>query len=239
MKLLRHECGHAINYAYKLYTKTRWRELFGLFSVKYSNSYYFRPYSKRYVIHLQDNYAQSHPDEDFAETFATWLAPDSKWEKRYHDWPVIKKLLYIDHVMKNIADQRPLVEAPDNPPWSASRMTSTLEVYYIRRQRELGNSFQGFYDDCLKKIFIQKNHADNNSSASKFLRKHRSSIINYVTQWTGHRKYDIYQLYNRFISRCSALDLYASDETSNIVAVTSLLTAIASDTIRTDRRFQL
>jgi len=86
MKLLRHECGHAINYAYRLYRRTRWRELFGPFTADYLDSYYYRPYSKRYVIHLRDSYAQSHPDEDFAETFAVWLAPDGNGQTAIRRW---------------------------------------------------------------------------------------------------------------------------------------------------------
>jgi hypothetical protein len=76
MKLLRHEAGHAINYAYRLYQKSRWRELFGPISEEYNVRDDFpRKYSRAFVVHLPENYAQAHPDEDFSETFATWLTP--------------------------------------------------------------------------------------------------------------------------------------------------------------------
>ena len=120
MKLLRHECGHALSYAYDLYKKTRWRELFGRVSARYLNSYCAQPYSRRFVIHLEDNYAQSHPDEDFAETFAVWLAPNSGWQTKYADWPVIKKLRYIDSVFKKIGGKDPLNVSEGTPPWSVS-----------------------------------------------------------------------------------------------------------------------
>jgi len=233
MKLLRHECGHALNYAYQLYRRSRWRELFGPFSTKYSDYYFYRPYSRRFVIHLEGNYAQAHPDEDFAETFAVWLTQASRWEQKYRGWPVINKLRYVDSLVSRIRDKSPLVKVPAKPPWSASRMTSTLAAHYERKRKALGTEFQGFYDDSLKELFSAKGGADSKLKASKLLRQHRRRIINSVTRWTGHRKYDIHQLVNKFIYRCDALDLYAGGgDTECIIAVTALLTTIASNTLR-------
>lgn len=232
MKLLRHECGHTLNYAYELYKKTRWRELFGSFSEKYPCSYSFRPYSRRFVIHLEGNYAQSHPDEDFAETFAVWLSPDITWEQKYKDWPVIKKLRYVDQLMKKIADKPPVKTSLGRPPWSASRMTSTLAAHYERKRKALGSEFQGFYDDSLKRLFESKR--DNFSmKASLFLRLNQRELVDNVSFWTGHRKYDIRQLVNTLIARCDALEMYVGSKQSNgIISLTALLTAIASNTLR-------
>jgi hypothetical protein len=232
MKLLRHECGHALNYAYRLYKKTRWRELFGPFSARYSDSYYFQPYSRRFVIHLDDCYAQAHPDEDFAETFAVWLAPNSRWEQKYDDRPAVKKLRYVDRLMSEIKNRSPLVTVRQTPPWSASRMTSTLAAHYQRKRIELGSQFQGFYDDSLKNLFTTR-HTGSPLKASKLLRHYRRLIIDNLSRWTGHRKYDVHQLVNKFIQRCDVLDLYArTAEMENIIAVTALLTVIANSTIR-------
>ncbi len=237
MKLLRHESGHAINYAYRLYKKTRWRELFGPFSAAYSDSYYYQPYSRKCVIHLEDNYAQSHPDEDFAETFAVWLTPNSNWRIKYHGWPVMKKLQYVDRLMKRIGSQSPAVSAPANPPFSASRMTSTLATYYERKRQALGTKFQGFYDDGLKEIFAAGKGDSAQVRASKLIRRHRRQLVNSITRWTGHRKYDIHQFLNRFIARCDSLELYVPQELNeNVIALTALLTAIANDTFRTTGR---
>jgi len=238
MRLLHHECGHALNYAYELYKKTRWRELFGLFSVRYSNSYYYQPYSRRYVIHLEDNYAQSHPDEDFAETFAVWLTPRSRWEQKYRGWPVIKKLRYMDSLMKKIANQPPVNTVRERPPWSASRMTSTLAAHYERKRKALGSEFQGFYDDSLEILFASKSGDPSSPKASRFLRHNRHAIVNSVSRWTGHRKYDIRQLVNNLINRCDVLNLYANpDQTDNIIGLTALLTAIAGNTLKPFRRY--
>jgi hypothetical protein len=238
MKLLRHECGHALNYAYELYKKTRWRELFGLFSARYSGSYYYQPYSRRFVIHLEDNYAQSHPDEDFAETFAVWLTPNSGWEQKYRDWPVIKKLRYVDSLMKKIGDQSPVNTVRERPPWSASRMTSTLAAHYERMRKALGSEFQGFYDDSLEALFASKHSGSASLKASRLLRRHRRELVDSVSRWTGHRKFDIRQLVNTLVNRCDALDLYAKPgQSDNIIGLTALLTAIAGNTLKPFRRY--
>jgi hypothetical protein len=234
MKLLRHECGHAMNYAYGLYKRTQWRELFGPFSTRYSDSYYFQPYSRRYVIHLRDNYAQSHPDEDFAETFAVWLSPGSNWRQKYKDWPVIKKLQYVDRLMRKISNQPPPEKIEERPPWAASRMTSNLAAYYDRRRRGLGTAFQGFYDDHLRLLFGSIGTSTPGVQASQLLQRYRRELIDYVTKWTGHRKYDIHQLVKRLIMRCDALNLYArGSDMHNVVGLTALVTAIANNTLRT------
>lgn len=234
MRLLRHECGHAINYAYQLYKRTRWRELFGHFSARYGNTYSFQPYSRRYVIHLSDHYAQSHPDEDFAETFAVWLSPQNNWKEKYRDWPVLKKLNYIDNLMAKIAAAKPLVKADLNPPWSAHRMTSTLTAYYERKRKALGADFHGYYDNCLRRLFKSEKNGHTEMPAAQLLREHRRVLINNVTDWTEHRKFDINQLIGRLILRCERLELYGRQD--DLVGLTALITAIAGKTFRPDRR---
>lgn len=236
IKLLRHEAGHAINYAYKLYRRTRWRELFGHFSSHYSDTYQYRPYSRRFVVHLDDYYAQCHPDEDFAETFAVWLSPDSHWRDKYKKWPAMQKLEYIDHVMSRIADREPVVTASPRPPWAAARMTSTLLAYYNRKRNQLGKEFKGYYDDSLKVIFSAGPAGDSSVKASTMLRRHRRLLISHTARWTGHRKFDIHQLLNRIIQRCDTLDLYTKDNLDALIGITTLLTAIASGTHRIDTR---
>jgi hypothetical protein len=236
MKLLRHECGHAVNYAYELYKKTRWRGLFGPFTADYSDSYYYQPYSRRYVMHLGGNYAQAHPDEDFAETFAVWLMPGSRWEEKYRDWPVIKKLRYVDGLVKRIGDQAPVNTVREKPPWAASRMVSTLAAYYERRRKALGSAFLGFYDESLKVVFATERSGASAVKASKVLRTHRRRIVDNVTRWTGHRKYDIHELVNRLIGRCDVLGLYARDgEADNVIGITAFVTAIASNALHISR----
>src|SRR4029077_997536 len=109
MAILRHEAGHAVQQAYQLHRRRRWQQLFGLSSKRYPLYYRPDPASRRYVQHLRLWYAQSHPDEDFAETFAVWLRPRSNWRTRYAGWPALNKLEYVDELMGEIAGKRPPV----------------------------------------------------------------------------------------------------------------------------------
>jgi hypothetical protein len=109
MMLLRHEAGHTFNYAYKLYNKREWRQLFGQFSLPYKKNYTVDPYSKRFVLHLSGWYAQRHPDDDFAETFAVWLTPGSDWRKAYDSTPALAKLLYVDKVAAKYGKKPPML----------------------------------------------------------------------------------------------------------------------------------
>ncbi len=75
MRFLRHEAGHALNYAYRLYDDPEWNSIYGPFLRPYTDDYKPNPFSRSFVRHLPGWYAQKHPDEDFAETFAVWLDP--------------------------------------------------------------------------------------------------------------------------------------------------------------------
>src|SRR5262249_61839757 len=107
MMYLRHEAGHAFNYAYKLYRTPEWKTLFGPFRRRYRDNYRPVPFSRNYVRHLAGWYAQKHPDEDFAETFAVWLTPRSGWRRRYRNWPALRKLEYVDELMDGIRGVEP------------------------------------------------------------------------------------------------------------------------------------
>src|SRR5262245_44455995 len=106
MRILRHETGHAIENAYRLRRRHRRQQLFGKTSLPYPQHYAPKPYSKRYVLHLEAYYAQSHPDEDFAETFAVWLTPSSRWRWRYAGWRVLRKLEYVGELMRGVDGRR-------------------------------------------------------------------------------------------------------------------------------------
>ena len=65
MRILRHEAGHALDNAYRLRRRKRWREVFGPASPPYPARYRARAGSRRYVHHLGEWYAQAHPDGGF------------------------------------------------------------------------------------------------------------------------------------------------------------------------------
>jgi len=211
MQLIRHETGHAINYAYRLYRRTRWRELFGPISMEYNvQEYYARPYSRQFVEHLPDNYAQSHPEEDFAETFAVWLTPGLDWRRRYRGWKALKKLEYVDHLMSDLAGRRPEVVTGEKL-WPVSRVRSTLANYYRKKRREFGDGYPGYYDDLLKRLFSPEPGAKN-QRASAFLRRRRPHLVKQISAWGHLRKYEIDNVLRRMCQRAEELDLYVQDD---------------------------
>jgi hypothetical protein len=206
MKLLRHECGHALNYAYQLYRRTRWRQLFGAFSATYSNSYYYRPYSRRFVIHLKGNYAQSHPDEDFAETFAVWLTPRPNWRKRYAGWHALRKLEYMDDLMREIAGKPPFLRSRAHVD-PLRRIGKTLRQYYAEKKERYSGDYPDFLDSDIRKLFSDAPEFRKNESAAAFLRKTRPEIRRTVSRWTGHNQYNLDLLLKDVIGRCRELKL--------------------------------
>jgi hypothetical protein len=133
MMFLRHEAGHTFNYAYRLYRKREWRRIFGWFSQPYKNDYSTVPFSPRFVSHFAGWYAQRHPDDDFAETFAVWLTPDSEWKKRYSGTPALDKLLYVDKMAREHGKQQPAItEGKLHVP--LQEMTMTLEEWFTRHR---------------------------------------------------------------------------------------------------------
>jgi hypothetical protein len=154
MKLLRHEAGHAINYAFRLHNRKKWKLLFGPFAKEYPDRYKYQPYSKSFVIHLDDGYAQYHPDEDFAETFAVWLTPDSNWRKKYAGWKALKKLEYVDALMRRIAHRQPIV-SKGSKHWNIARLTSKLATHYRKRRAFYALPMAA---PCFEKHCIKRTH---------------------------------------------------------------------------------
>src|SRR3954447_21582528 len=126
---LRHEAGHAFNYAYMLYESKEWLDLFGPFDRPYLDDYTPVPFSRKFVRHIPGWYAQKHPDEDFAETFAIWLDPDSRWRSRYASWGAMRKLLYVDRIARELGDVTP-AHAAGETDVTVDEMEQTVEQFY-------------------------------------------------------------------------------------------------------------
>jgi hypothetical protein len=227
MKLLRHEAGHAFNYAYRIHARKGWKETFGDINAPYYHvTYDSKPYSRRFVIHLEDHYAQAHPDEDFAETFAVWITPDSDWRTRYRGWPALEKLEYLDRVMADIGGTPPKVKKTDQP-WSAGRMASTLQGFYERKRKYLGSEFPGYYDPGLKRIFAMPEDGAQPEKAIHFLRRHRAALLRASSAWAPQRKYDVGRLLDKLIARCGHLDLHLKRlPQESLLDITAFITAI-------------
>jgi hypothetical protein len=207
MKLIRHEAGHAYSYAYRLYRRKKWQAHFGLASTEETEFYRPRPYSRSYVVHLDDWYAQSHPDEDFAETFAVWLTPGLDWRTQYRDWKALEKLEYVDSLMRSLAGVPPLHQ-PVFRHTDYDCLNVKLKTYYRRKRRLYEDAYPDFYDADLRRIFNAARDVPGAQSAASYLRRHRRQIMEEVCRWTNERKYRVTGLLNRLVNRCDALDLH-------------------------------
>ncbi|QDT13253.1 hypothetical protein K239x_52710 [Planctomycetes bacterium K23_9] len=206
MKILRHEAGHAIDTAFRLRRKARYRELFGKPSQNYPEYYQPNPSSHDYVLHLEMWYAQSHPLEDFAETFAVWLRPGSRWRKRYSDWPAIEKLHYVDEIMKSIRGKKPLVTTRQQVD-PLSRIRKSLRTHYQRKRLHYGVDFPSIYDKDLRKLFSNSDEHRRNMTGAAFLSRIRNELRRTVAHWTGEYSYTIDQVIQEMIERCRELNL--------------------------------
>ncbi len=206
LKILRHEAGHAIDNAYRLRERRRRRQLFGLSSALYPKYYLPRPYSKSFVIHLDAWYAQSHPDEDFAETFAVWLDPGGDWRSRYADWPAHRKLEYVDYVMRGLAGQRPVVRTQREVE-PLERLRKTLREHYQQRRGFYGLDHPDFYDRDLRRLFSDDPQHASRPPAAAFMSRFRKEARRRVGRWTGTYQYTIDQVIGDMIRRSRELKL--------------------------------
>jgi hypothetical protein len=208
MRILRHEAGHVLQASYQLQRRRRWQELFGPSSTRYPEYYRPNPASRRYVYHLPLWYAQSHPDEDFAETFAVWLTPRSNWRKRYAGWPALKKLEYVDELMAEIAaEKRALTRRLHVDP--LSRLTQTLADHYEKKRVHYAVDYPKIYDPDLRRIFSDDPKHRRSPAASAFLRHNRAKIRQIVSKWTGEYELTLDAVFDDMIRRCRELKLRA------------------------------
>jgi len=215
MRLIRHEAGHAYSYAYRLHKKKNWKGLFGSSSQEYLDTYRPRPHSRSFVLHLDNWYAQSHPDEDFAETFAVWLTPNSRWKTQYKGWKVLQKLQYVDKLMGQI-QRKPLPHQPRFRSKDHSGLNIKLKTYFHRKRKMYAESYPDFYDRDLRVIFTDEPEKKSNEKGWRYLNKNKQKIVNAVAFWTKEKKYTISDLLDNLIERCKELNLYAPKENDTL-----------------------
>lgn len=206
LRILRHETGHAFDTAYRLHRRERYRKIFGKYTAPYPEHYHPRPYSKNYVLHLEPSYAQAHPAEDFAETFAVWLKPRSTWRAAYEGWPVIKKLEYVAELMDEIRSQKPLVTSREHVE-PIRTLRKTLGEHYAQKRDQHGINLPNLYDQHLRKLFSDALPSVEQPSAAAFLRRNRAELRKTVAHWTGEYQYIIDQVLQEMIERCRELNL--------------------------------
>ncbi len=169
LRIMRHETGHAIDNAYALRRRADWRRTFGRASAPYPDDYSPRPSSRRHVLHLGHWYAQSHPTEDFAETFAVWMQAKARWRRDYEEWPVLRKLEFVDELMGRVAGQKPkhrnrsVVEP-------LAQVEQTLGEHYALKKARYGGVEQR-YDQWMSRVFISRKRRPRGVAASRFVRE--------------------------------------------------------------------
>jgi hypothetical protein len=202
MMYLRHEAGHAFNYAYRLYLQPEWQKLFGSIAEVYLDDYKTVPFSARFVRHVPGWYGQKHPDDDFAETFAVWLTPHSDWRSRYEDTPALAKLEYVDRVVREVGGQPPPVAdgALDTP---VEEMEMTLAEWYAPDESGPSCALPDILDSDLEALF-----PDNEGQpAQELIRAYHRVLIRDLNYWTGVTRQVLHALLGEVLRRVEALQL--------------------------------
>jgi hypothetical protein len=236
LRYLRHEMGHVVNYAYRLHETKEWIERFGQMSRPYEEEYRPRPFSREFVHHLPGWYAQKHPDEDWAETFAVWLTPGLDWRQQYGKWPgAMRKLEYCERTMAEVLDKDPVVTRTELDDDVAS-LSMSLEQYYREAKGSLAESPQEL-DEMLETIFADADKTGVRLAASDLIRKLERDLPASVFQWTGHMPERTRWLLDAMAQRADAMSItYPVDEGEGYtIALTSLVTALAMNWLQSGK----
>ncbi|HKW47731.1 MAG TPA: hypothetical protein VJN70_09800 [Gemmatimonadaceae bacterium] len=227
IRYLRHEAGHAINYAFRLYERDDWRRTFGSFLRPYRERYRTDPFSREHVRHILGWYAQKHPDEDFAETFAVWLTPDIDWRTEYAGWPALAKLEYVDRVMAEIGELKPDAVVPTADDLPVESMDYTVAEHYDSELEEIPIGDARQFDADLRRIFALRADAPSGVAADQFIAQHYREILVRLSYWTAEPPAVVRSLLDHLITRVRALGLHVSGlDAATLIELTAFGTAV-------------
>ena len=239
LRYLRHEMGHVVNYAYRLYDDEEWVKQFGSITQPYGEEYRPEPFSRRYVRHLPGWYAQKHPDEDWSETFAVWMTPGLDWRKEYGGWPVAStKLAYCERTMAAIRERDPVVTDADLDE-DVGQIEYSIDQYYLDAAASASELPPGL-DGALRAIFEDLGGDEGMSleeplaPASALIRRLEPELMANVFRWTGHFPERTRVLLRYLAERAAQLQQgYATTrETTAIVGITTLVTGLAMNYVQ-------
>ncbi|MEZ6014305.1 MAG: hypothetical protein R3F49_04275 [Planctomycetota bacterium] len=237
MKLLRHEAGHAFDNAYGLHRKALWRKTFGNYSEPYRWQYRPNPGSRRFVQHLDFWYAQSHPAEDWAESFAVWLGPRATWRREYEGWPALAKLEAVDSIVADLRGAA-MVTRTRRKPGALSTERITLREHYKARKRAFVKDEPAEIDTELLRLFSDERIHARRPAAATFLRERRQELRARVSELTGQYRYDVDQSLRMMMSRCKELGLRLSrSEAESRIGAAILLTMLSTLSARGRQEF--
>ena len=227
MRYLRHECGHAVNYAFRLHERSDWLHTFGSFSKPYRDRYRADPLSRAHVRHILGWYAQKHPDEDFAETFAVWLTPGLDWRAEYAGWPALDKLEYVDHEMAEIRELSAETPAPTADDLPVEAMDYTVAEHYDSDWERIPLDDPRQFDVDLRRIFTMATDAPAGMPADEFIQRHYREILLRIAYWTGESPTVVRSLMDYVITRAVKLGLrVAGLEAATLIELTAFGTAV-------------
>lgn len=206
MRILRHEAGHALDNAYRLHTRRTWADMFGSYRVPYPEWYQPQPGSRDYVLNLDAWYAQAHPAEDFAETFAVWLKPGSAWRRTYEGWGSLRKIEYVDRLMKALAFRSPRNRSKRHVD-SLRSLKTTLREHYQKKRAYYTIHWPALFERNLYRIFSNESRHQSLPSAALFMRRNQRDICRIVASSTGVHQYTVNHILRHMIVRSRDLNL--------------------------------
>lgn len=234
LRYLRHEMGHVVNYAYQLYEQEDWVKQFGSMTQPYEEDYRPEPFSRRFVRHLPGWYAQMHPDEDWAETFAVWMTPGCDWRAAYADWPALAKLEYCDRTLTALNTRDPQVTATERDE-DVGELAYSLDEYYRESASDDEEvKFPPGLDGALQTIFETSGTPEDASGAPRLLaatliRRAEQDLMANVYRWTGHFPERTRTLLRHLEDWAERLQqVYPADrEAAVLISLATLVTALA------------
>ena len=233
---LRHEAGHAFCYAYKLYETLEWRALFGDYDAPYRDDFKAKPFSRKYVVHIPGWYAQKHPDEDFAETFAVWMTPESQWRERYKAWPALKKLQYVEEMVQRLGHAPALVQLSERD-LEVNDMEQTVADFY--RLRDLDEKVDVALGEKLDQELLQLFEPSGKAEQSAYgvLKRERQNLIQAVSQFAGVNRAVVRSVVDHLLVRLKTLDLRTGGKLSSptLARLSALVTALVMNYLYTGR----
>ena len=206
LRILRHEAGHAIDNATRLHRRPGYRMLFGEFSKAYPDTYRPDVGSRNHVLHLDCWYAQSHPAEDFAETFAVWLSPTSDWRRTYDGWPALSKLHWVDAAMHDLS-RRPIPTPTPREHKPLHSLTLTLAEHYAQRIATYQNDFPVIPRRDINRLFVSTGRR---TLAAPLLARLKPQLRLNVNRWTGLPQLTLEKTLADLMGECRARNLRLS-----------------------------
>jgi hypothetical protein len=185
------------------------------------------PFSRGFVRHIAGWYAQKHPDEDFAETFAIWLTPRLNWRRRYQGWPALAKLEYVERTARALGEKEPQ-RSVGKAELPVDEMQATVEDFYRDRTSDETKAVADLpLDVDLEDLFVPAAQPGSRPAA-EFLAEHRKTIVDKITYWTGVRRTLVKRLVEAIEKRAKEMELAVdrAREPAHLVEVVTYATTL-------------